>query len=70
MRIFTGGIDTGSCAACLFFNEKLYHYYINPESLVMKKDQMHHMDIFYTTMMMWEECGRRGVLEKYPRKWN
>ncbi len=51
-----------------FFNEKLYHYYINPESLVMKKDQMHHMDIFYTTMMMWEECGRRGVLEKYPRE--
>lgn len=26
------------------------------------------MDIFYTTMLMWEECGRRGALERYPRE--
>lgn len=51
-----------------FFNEKLYHYYINPDSIVMKKDEGYHMDIFYTTKKMWEECGRRGALEKFPRE--
>ncbi len=51
-----------------FFNERLYHYYINPDSIVMKKDESYHMDIFYTTMKMWEECGRRGALAKYPRE--
>lgn len=34
----------------------------------MKKDEAYHMDIFHTTMMMWEECARRGALEKYPRE--
>lgn len=51
-----------------FFNEKLYHYYINPNSIVMKKDEPYHMDIFSTTMEMWEECGRQGALDRYPRE--
>ena len=49
-----------------FLNEKLYHYYINPDSIVLKKDQDYHMDIFTTTMQMWEESRKRGALDKYP----
>lgn len=51
-----------------FLNENMYHYFINPESIVMKKDEPYHMDIFSTSMMMWEECVRRGALERYPRE--
>ncbi len=51
-----------------FFNEKLYHYYINPDSIVLKKDQAYHMDIFYTTMLMWEECKCRGALERFAKE--
>lgn len=51
-----------------FLNEKLYHYYINPNSIVLKKDEPYHMDIFYTTMEMWQECRRRGAMETYPRE--
>ena len=51
-----------------FFNEKLYHYYINPDSSVLKMDEPYHMDIFHTTMLMWEECRNRGALECYPRE--
>lgn len=63
------GVLTQLCAERVyFFNEKLYHYYINPNSIVMKKDEPYHMDIFITTMEMWEECRRRGALDKYPRE--
>lgn len=51
-----------------FLNEKLYHYYINPNSIVLKKDEPYHMDIFHTTMLMWEACRQRGILERYPRE--
>lgn len=51
-----------------FFNEKLYHYYINPDSIVLKKDEDYHMDIFHTTMQMWKECRCRGALEEYSRE--
>ncbi len=49
-----------------FLNEKLYHYYINPNSIVLKKNEAYHMDIFTTTMKMWNESEKRGALEKYP----
>ena len=63
------GVLVQLCAGRVYFlNEKLYHYYINPDSIVLKKDEPYHMDIFYTTMLMWEECGRRGALERYPRE--
>lgn len=63
------GVLTQFHVGCVyFFNEKLYHYFINPNSIVMKKDEPYHMDIFYTTMEMWEECRRRGALAKFPRE--
>ena len=63
------GVLVQLCAGRVYFlNEKLYHYYINPDSIVLKKDEEYHMDIFYTTMLMWEECRRRGALERYPRE--
>lgn len=51
-----------------FLNEILYHYFINPDSIVLKMDQPYHMDIFETTMLMWEESCKRGALRRYPRE--
>lgn len=51
-----------------FLHEKLYHYFINHQSIVMKKDEAYHMDIFHTTMQMWVECRRRGALDRFPRE--
>lgn len=51
-----------------FLNENMYHYFINPQSIVMKKDEAYHMDIFNTSMQMWEECKKRRAVEQYPRE--
>lgn len=51
-----------------FFNEKLYHYYVNQESTVLKKDEAYHMDIFYILKKVWEDCKSSGLLGRYPRE--
>lgn len=51
-----------------FLNENMYHYFINPNSIVLRKDEPYHMDIFHTSMQMWEECKRRGIVQEYPKE--
>lgn len=46
--------------------ERLYHYYVNPESTVLKKNMPYHYDIFKVNLIKWEEYIRRGALKKYP----
>ena len=49
-----------------FLNEVMYHYFVNAQSTVMKTDVAYHMDRFKVVMYLWEECEKRGFLEKYP----
>lgn len=46
--------------------ERLYHYYVNPESTVLKKNMPYHFDIFKVNLIKWEEYVKRGALKKYP----
>jgi glycosyltransferase involved in cell wall biosynthesis len=46
--------------------ERLYHYYVNDASTVLKKDVSYHLDLFDVCQALWQEYIRRGALERYP----
>lgn len=45
--------------------EILYHYYINTQSTVLKKNEEYHLDLLTINYLKWDEYNRRGVMEKY-----
>lgn len=45
--------------------EKLYHYFGNPQSTTLAKDKDYHVDCITIQMMKWEDYKRRGLLERY-----
>lgn len=51
-----------------FLNERLYHYYINESSTVMRKEESYHMDRFRVILEVWEEYKSRGAMEKFQRE--
>lgn len=46
-------------------NEVCYHYMVNEESTIMKKDATHHLDRLVIELMKVEEYKRRGVFEAF-----
>ncbi len=42
-----------------------YHYYVNPSSTVLKKNEKYHLDIFRVNELKWEAIKERGFFEKY-----
>ena len=46
--------------------ERLYHYFVNPESTVLKKDEQYHYDMFAANEIKWQEYVDRGALERFP----
>lgn len=45
--------------------EKLYHYFVNEQSTVLKTASDHHVDLLTVQSRQWEECRRRGFFEEY-----
>lgn len=45
--------------------ENLYHYFINSESIVLKKDQNYHHDFLTVNLLKWTEWEKRGFFEFY-----
>lgn len=45
--------------------EKLYHYFINPQSTVLYTDSDHHIDLLTVQSMLWREWELRGFFEHY-----
>lgn len=45
--------------------EKLYHYFVNQKSTVLKTASDHHVDLLTVQSQLWEECKRRGFFEEY-----
>lgn len=45
--------------------EKLYHYFINPNSTVLKSGSDHHLDLLTVQSMLWREWQVRGFLDLY-----
>lgn len=46
-------------------NEPFYHYMINEESTIMKKNASHHLDRLVIELMKVEEYKRRGLFEVF-----
>ncbi len=43
--------------------EKLYHYYMNPNSVSRVRNQEQNRDIMQVNRLLWEEYHKRGLLE-------
>lgn len=48
--------------------ERLYHYYVNPDSTTLSRDASHHFDILTAHKMMWAEFENRGFLSGYRKE--
>lgn len=46
-------------------HEKLYHYFVNDESTVLKGNSNHHLDCLTIQTWVWGEYIKRGFLDKY-----
>lgn len=47
------------------FHQKLYHYFINPDSTVLKKNQTYHIDIITGWSLLWTDLSVRGFMAEY-----
>lgn len=45
--------------------EKLYHYYVNENSTVLKKDADYHTDLLTAHVLLWDEYINRHMLKDY-----
>lgn len=46
--------------------ERLYHYFVNTDSTILKKNMMYHLDILQVNLLKWEEYIKRGALQRFP----
>lgn len=46
-------------------DEPLYHYYINPNSTVLSKNELYHVDLVTTQCLLWNELLSRGFMTDY-----
>lgn len=60
MHVYASGI--------YIVGKKLYHYFVNDQSIVLKKNVDHHIDWLTVCLMKWTEFERRGLLEKYRQE--
>lgn len=45
--------------------ENLYHYFVNPNSTIMKENAAYHTDYITIYLRLWEEWKKRGFYPKY-----
>ena len=48
--------------------EKLYHYFVNPHSLVTSRNADHHIDWITVQVMKRAEYRKRGILKEYRQE--
>ncbi len=46
-------------------DDRLYHYYVNPDSTTLCNNASHHMDMLYIQLMKWMDYNDRGLLQEY-----
>lgn len=44
---------------------KLYHYYVNPESTVLKMNENYHFDLLKTWKILWKNLLSKGFMQNY-----
>ncbi len=48
--------------------KKLYHYFINPHSIVRSKNEEYHMDWITVQMVKWGDYERRGLFQSFHKE--
>lgn len=48
--------------------ERLYHYYLNPDSTILSPNATHHFNILTVDKMIWAECEKRGFMSVYRKE--
>ncbi len=46
-------------------HRRLYHYYVNSSSTVLKKNESYHTDILTNWLILWEDLSARGFMTDY-----
>lgn len=62
---YWGSLVCYSMKSYYIVNQILYHYVVNSQSTVMKKDTRHHLDRLKVELMKVEELTRRGYFEEF-----
>ena len=47
-------------------NEKLYHYFVNEESTVLKKNVPYHLDLLKVNQLKWNKYKETGFAKQFP----
>lgn len=45
--------------------KKLYHYFVNDNSTILRLDSFHHFDSITSQTILWGEYEKRGMLKRY-----
>jgi len=45
--------------------ENLHHYYLNPDSITLEKNALHHYERLDSAEFFLQDCRRRGLFKKY-----
>lgn len=48
--------------------ERLYHYFVNPDSTTLRSDTDHHLDMLAIQMLKWVDYGKRGLFDGYQEE--
>lgn len=48
--------------------ERLYHYYVNPDSIVLSTDKPYHFDILKVDLLLWDELSNRDLDKLYKEE--
>ncbi len=54
-----------NCKSMVRISAVLYHYFVNYNSTILKKDSYHHLDRLNLEVMLLEEYKKRGAFTKY-----
>ena len=62
--IFSGTLVNIYAKSFYILEERLYHYYVNPDSTVLSLDKPYHNDFFKVHETLWAEYEKRGLLDE------
>ena len=63
--IYWGGLINMYASHVCIIGDKLYHYFVNPDSTLLKAGAGYHTDMLTVQEQLWNEYIRRGLMDIY-----
>ncbi len=63
--IYWGGLINMYASYVCIIEDKLYHYFVNPDSTLLKAGAGYHTDMLTVQEQLWNEYIRRGFMDTY-----